>query len=196
MAITTTDIGQLDVPALRNLLRERNAVILDVRSPGEFASLHVEGSHNLPLDLLQDHAADVVQRTNGPIAVLCAQGVRSQQAARTLSAAGGADVHVLAGGIQAWQSAGGEVIRGQGQWAMDRQVRLVAGTLVLTGILTSVVVPRTKWLAAAIGGGLTFSAVTNTCAMGRVLGYLPYNQSGPNFDVETALGSLQAAADS
>lgn len=192
MSTTTTPgaVRQVDVPALRRLLEQPNTVMVDVRSPGEFAGVHIDRSHNLPLDQLQGRAADVVERVNGPIAVLCASGVRSQQGARMLSAAGATDIVVLGGGIQAWESDGGDVVRGQGQWAMDRQVRLVAGSLVLTGVLASLVAPKAKWLAAAIGGGLTFSAVSNTCAMGRALSYLPYNRRSPNFDVEAALRSL------
>jgi rhodanese-related sulfurtransferase len=190
-ATTTRVVEQLDAPALRSLLERRSDVLLlDVRSPGEFAGAHVEGSRNLPLDLLEGRAGEVLERVKGPIVAVCSSGVRSQQAARMLLEAGVADVRVLNGGIQAWESTGGDIVRGKGHWAMDRQVRFVAGSLILTGLTLSLFRPRAKWLAGVVGGGLTFSAVTNTCAMGRVLGYLPYNRSGPHFDLEAALASL------
>jgi hypothetical protein len=50
-------------------------------------------------------------------------------------------------------------------------------------------VPRLKWVAAAIGGGLTFAAVTNTCAMATALSKLPYNR-GATTDAETVLAHL------
>ena len=188
---TTTAAGpQADVPTFRRLMQQPDVVLLDVRSPGEFASFHVDGFCNLPLDLLRGRAAEVVRRADGPIAVVCAQGLRAEQAARLLADAGAPQVRVLAGGLDAWAAAGGEVIRGEGRWAMDRQVRLVAGSLVLTGVLASLVKPRAKWLAGAVGCGLTFSALTDTCAMGRALACLPYNRSGPTFDLEAALDSL------
>ena len=42
----------------------------------------------------------------------------------------------------------------------------------------STVVPRAKWLAGLVGGGLVFAAVTNTCAMGMALAKMPWNQRG------------------
>lgn len=191
---SSASASHLDVESLRGLLDRRSDVILlDVRSPGEFASVHIEGSHNLPLDLLQEHVGDVVQRVQGPLAVICAQGVRSEQAGRSLSRAGAPDVRVLDGGIQAWEADGGDVIRGDGTWAMDRQVRLVAGSIVLAGVLASVVRPKTKWISAAVGAGLTYSAISNSCAMAKVLGYLPYNARGPRVDLRAALETLTTA---
>lgn len=192
MSTTATHaVEHLDAGALRSLLQRRSdVVLLDVRSPGEFAGVHVEGFRNFPLDLLTDRVGEVVERLQGPVLIMCASGVRSQQAAQILAAAGVTDVRLLDGGIQAWESAGGEVIRGRGHWPMDRQVRLVAGSLVLAGVVGSLFQPRAKWLAGAVGFGLTFAAATNTCAMGRVLGYLPYNRSGPSFDVGAAIASL------
>lgn len=191
LTMTSAGLEHIDAEALKSLIERRSdVVLLDVRSPGEFASVHIDESRNVPLDVLHGHVGDVVGRVEGPVAVICAQGVRSEEAGQALSAAGAPDVRVLAGGIHAWEANGGKVVRGQGRWAMDRQVRLLAGSLTLVGVLASVVRPKTKWLAAAIGGGLTYSAVSNSCAMAKVLGYLPYNSSGPDFDVPGALASL------
>lgn len=48
------------------------------------------------------------------------------------------------------------VDRGVQRWDLERQVRLVAGSIVLSSVLGSVAIPRLKWVAAAIGGGLTY----------------------------------------
>lgn len=184
--------ARLDVAELRCLLDAGDdLVVLDVRSPGEFETVHIEGSVNLPLDLLEKHSAQVAARLGGPVVLLCAQGVRSAQAARLLSGAGVGELRVLDGGISAWESAGGDVRRGRGRWAMERQVRLVAGSIVLTSVLASTRRGAAKWVAAAIGAGLTYSAVSNTCAMARVLGYLPYNRNAAPFDLDAALAALR-----
>jgi len=47
------------------------------------------------------------------------------------------------------------VDRGVQRWELERQVRLVAGSLVVSPVVGSVAVPRLKWLAAAVGAGLT-----------------------------------------
>jgi rhodanese-related sulfurtransferase len=194
MSTMSTSAGaDLDFPALRAWRAEcPGLTIVDVRTPGEYAGTHIDGSHNLPLDLVRQRADDVVAALPGPIAVLCGSGPRSQEAARLLRTHGASDVRVLDGGIQAWVAAGGEVEQGQGTWAMERQVRLVAGSIVLTGVLSSVVAPKAKWLAAAIGAGLTFSALTNTCAMAQVLGRLPYNQPAGGFDADAAISALRS----
>ena len=76
---------------------------------------------------------------------------------------------------------------------MDRQVRLVAGSISLVGILLSIFVPKAKWVAGGVATGLTFSAVSNTCAMGNALGKLPYNR-GRGCDIEGVLTELRAVS--
>ena len=49
-----------------------------------------------------------------------------------------------------------------------------------------------QWLAAAVGFGLFFSAVTNTCAMGMLLSKLPYNQSD-RCDIEGVVAGMNQA---
>lgn len=98
-------------------------------------------------------------------------------------------MHVLDGGIVAWLSTGGAVNHGPARWDLERQVRLTAGSIVLASVLGSVVVPQLKWVAGAVGAGLTGAALTNSCLMGKVLSKLPYNR-GASCDIDTVLGRL------
>jgi len=82
-------------------------------------------------------------------------------------------VHVLQGGIAAWH----HVVYGTPRWELERQIRLVAGSIVLGSVLTSALAPGAKWLAAGVGGGLTVAALSNTCLMGSMLSNLPYNRT-------------------
>lgn len=68
-------------------------------------------------------------------------------------------------------------------------MRLVAGLIVAVSILASILVPGLKWVAFAIGAGLTFAAATNTCAMGMLLAKLPYNR-GASCDLRTVVAQL------
>lgn len=95
--------------------------------------------------------------------------------------------------IAAWEVHGLAVNRGRPCWDIERQVRLVAGSIVLSSVLASLVVPKIKWLAAGIGGGLTFAAVSDTCAMGMLLAKLPYNR-GASCDAESIVAELSSAA--
>ncbi len=185
--IRTTDLHRLrrEDPQIR---------ILDVRTGGEFETMHIPGSYNVPLDTLAEHARDLADVSH-PIVLVCQSGGRATAAHAKLADHGKSDaLHILEGGIAAWEQSGGDVVRGTSdRWALERQVRLVAGSIVLAGIAASVVFPPAKWVAGAIGAGLSFSAATNTCAMGEVLAKLPYNQTD-QCDIAGVLDDLRAAA--
>ena len=79
-------------------LRE-SALILDVRSRGEFAAAHLPGSLLIPHTELRDRLAEVREAANGrPVRVLCGSGVRSHIAHRVLTQAG-FDSASLSGGM-------------------------------------------------------------------------------------------------
>ncbi|GGK95892.1 sulfurtransferase [Planomonospora parontospora subsp. parontospora] len=180
----------LDAAALRGLLESGEAPrLIDVRTPGEFETAHIPGSYNVPLDLLREHRAELRAHLDEQVVLICRSGQRAASAEQALTAAGLPNLRVLSGGITAWQAAGAPVATGRPRWELERQVRLVAGSIVLGSVLTSTVLPRAKWIAAAIGGGLTFAALSNTCAMGMALARLPYNR-GPRTDIATVLGAL------
>lgn len=192
MTATLSTSETISVAELRQLRDEHPDLrILDVRTGGEFESVHIPGSLNVPLDTLGQHVKSLAD-VDRPVVLVCQSGGRATQAHGKLRAAGKQTLQILDGGIAAWQAGGGDVAHGQTQrWAMDRQVRLVAGSLVLGGVLASVAVPRAKWLAAAVGGGLLFSALSNTCAMGNALARLPYNRT-EGCDIDGVLDEINS----
>lgn len=167
--------------------------VLDVRTPGEFAAGHVPGSYNIPLATLTEHARSVADHLDDHDAVvlICRSGARASAAGQALARTGTEGMHVLVGGMQSWTASGGEVRETSGPWDLERQVRLVAGSIVLGSVLTSTLVPQAKWVAAGIGGGLTFAAVSNTCAMGAGLMRMPWNRGGRR-QLESALAGLSS----
>lgn len=198
---------RVDAATVSTWLRDPDAVtVVDVRSPGEFEAMHIAGSYNVPLDLLGEHAAAFAARLahhedhfedhSRPhqVVLVCQSGARATQARQRLAGVGleklSGNLHVLDGGVPTYAAAGGEVVRGQGRWAMDRQVRLVAGSIVLTSILASLAAPKARFLAGGIGAGLTYSALSNSCAMASVLGKLPYNRGPKNPDVAQVIDQL------
>ncbi|GAA0452807.1 hypothetical protein Aca07nite_67730 [Actinoplanes capillaceus] len=83
-------------------------VLLDVRSPNEYAAGHLPGAVNVPLDELPAIAA---RYAGQDVVTVCHSGARSLSAARLLAAAG-ARVQSLAGGTEAWRQAGHPVETG------------------------------------------------------------------------------------
>ncbi|MEV1158774.1 rhodanese-like domain-containing protein [Micromonospora chokoriensis] len=190
----TTRPATLDPTALRELIESGRAPrVLDVRTPAEFESSHIPGSYNVPLDLLREHRRELRDQLDEDDVLVCRSGVRATQAQQALAGVGLPDLRVLDGGIMSWQAADAPITRGVPRWDLERQVRLVAGSIVLVSVLASVFVPQLKWVAAFIGAGLTVAAVTNTCAMGLMLSKLPYNR-GAGCDLDRVVGSLRGSA--
>ncbi|CAN1510053.1 PspE Rhodanese-related sulfurtransferase [Flavobacteriaceae bacterium] len=77
---------------------EKGAVIIDVRSPGEFAGGHIKGSKNIPLNEIGAKINEI-KKLNKPVIACCASGMRSSQATSILKQNG---IDAINGG--GWQS--------------------------------------------------------------------------------------------
>lgn len=160
------------------LVREQiNVRLLDVRTPGEYETVHISGAYNVPLDTLGEHAGEIRANVADPIVLVCQSGQRARKAEEALKTAGLTNLHVLDGGVNGWVAAGLPVARGAPKLSLERQVRIVAGALAAVGgLLGAFVNPLLGLLAAFVGGGLVFAGLTDTCGMAMVLAKLPYNR--------------------
>ena len=68
-------------------LIKNGAIIVDVRTPGEFAQGHVKGAVNIPLEMIRSRAAELKQK-NKPVITCCRSGARSGSAKSILTDAG------------------------------------------------------------------------------------------------------------
>jgi rhodanese-related sulfurtransferase len=151
--------------------------LLDVRTPGEFETVHIAGAYNVPLDQLGEHGAEIRMRISDPVVLICQSGQRARQAESALRAAGMPNLHVLDGGVAGWIAAGQRVVRGAPRVSLERQVRMAAGAIVAIGaVLALAVHPLFAIVPAVIGSGLVFAGITNTCMLGMLLARLPYNR--------------------
>ncbi len=193
--MTTATPDRVDATTVRSWLDQPDKVtVLDVRSPAEFETSRVPGSINVPLHLVEKHAGQLAERLDRQVVLVCQSGVRATQAQQRLAGAGAEHLHVLDGGVAAYRSAGGEVVEGRARWSLERQVRLAAGSLVLTSLVASLRSPKAALLAAGVGTGLTVSALTDTCTMGRVLSALPYNRGPRDRSPQDVLDQLPGPA--
>lgn len=198
MTSSTTSVPAvtaLDPQELRSWITEHeDLVILDVRSAAEFETMHIRGSYNVPLPLLSEHTDELAARLGSRVVLVCQSGVRAEQARQRLGGAGIDTAYVLTGGVPGFGTAGGDVVRGRQRWDLERQVRLAAGSLVVLGLAGGQFVsPKLRLLAGAIGAGLTFSAATNTCAMGKALSAMPWNKTAQEPTREAAILQLPSA---
>lgn len=195
MMTTRTISPVLDPSGLEALLRERADIrLLDVRTPGEYETVHIPGAYNVPLDTLGEHAAEIRATVGEPVVLVCQSGARARKAEEALQAAGMPNLHVLEGGVNGWVAAGKPVRRGAGRVSLERQVRMAAGALAATGgFLALLVHPLFALLPAFVGSGLVFAGVTDTCAMGMLLARLPYNRPA-TCDVDAMVRALRTGA--
>ncbi len=165
---------------LGDLLREgRRVDLIDVRTPIEFREVHLQAARNVPLDRLDPKAvmAERGHAASQPLYVVCKSGSRGKQACERFLAAGFTNIVNVEGGTLACVEAGLPVKTGKKAISLERQVRIAAGTLVLTGaVLGTFVHPYWVGLSAFVGAGLVFAGVTDTCGMAIMLGRMPWNQ--------------------
>ncbi|MFI8321466.1 rhodanese-like domain-containing protein [Streptomyces sp. NPDC085529] len=191
MTLDASRTASLTPAALQQLIEDGGAPrLLDVRTPGEFRTVHIPGSSNVPLDTLREHRAELRAHLDEDVVLVCRSGARAAQAEQVLAEAGLPGLRVLDGGVTAWEAAGSPVERGEARWDMERQVRLVAGSIVLVTGVVGVLVPGAHLIGTAVGAGLTYAALSNTCMMGVLLSRLPYNR-GPRVDLRTVVASLR-----
>lgn len=174
MSIDTITPGQLN-----DLLKSGAAVeLIDVRTPVEFREVRVTIARNIPLDQLDPNAIlPGRSQSTHPLFVICKSGSRGRQACEKLVAAGGVNIVNVEGGTTACIEAGLPVLRGKKAFDLERQVRIAAGSLVLTGaVLSQLVHPWWIGLSGFVGAGLIFAGITDTCGMGLMLARMPWNK--------------------
>lgn len=148
--------------------------LIDVRSGSEFATGHIPGAVNIPMDQIEARLDDLP--ANGRLVLVCQAGKRARITANLLEPCG-RDVVVLEGGTDAWTQAGFPVVSNvKMRWSLERQVRLGAGVLVLSGVALALTIDsRWIYLSGFVGLGLTFAGLTDLCPMAIVLGKMPWN---------------------
>ena len=168
----------------RILDTQPGASVIDVRTPVEFAEVHVPQAASVPLDELnpQSLLAAGKVRKDQPIYLLCRSGQRAATAAGKFEKEGFTGAVVVEGGTLAWIEAKLPVIRGRTKViSLERQVRIAAGAIVLAGVFLAFFVhPGFIWLSGFVGAGLVFAGITDFCGMGLLLAKLPWNKRSSN----------------
>lgn len=163
--------------AAKALLDGRRAVFLDVREPDEHAAERIPGARLAPLSRFDAAAVDIP--AGAPVVVHCRSGKRSREAAARLAAAGCANIHDLAGGIEAWKQAGLPVIAStKAPLSLMRQTQIAIGLILLTAAaLTFFVSTLFVLLVAFVGVGLSVAGATGFCGLTALLSFAPWNRS-------------------
>ncbi len=84
-------------------VNDKNAQLVDIRTPKEFAAGSLAGSVNIPTEDLMAKLGTLDK--NRPVILVCQNGRRTAQALKDMKGKGFAEVYTLEGGIVAWQAA-------------------------------------------------------------------------------------------
>ncbi|MCW4456102.1 rhodanese-like domain-containing protein [Flavobacterium sp. MXW15] len=99
---------------LTRLINSGDAIVIDLSAAAEFEKGHIAGSRNvLPSQLNPGHKL-LASARQSPVVLVCRSGNASNTAAKSLKKAGFEQVHVLEGGIPAWQAAELPLVKGRG----------------------------------------------------------------------------------
>ena len=150
--------------------------LIDVRGLDEFASERLARAECVPPVRLPAAAAgwDKSER----LILMCRSGARSAQAAETLERMGFNNITLLDGGIEACKKAGLAVIRERKVIPIFRQIMIVAGCLLLAGLVLVRVNPWFILIDWFVALGLVLGGMTGHCPMAMLLEKMPWNQVG------------------
>ncbi|WP_105903006.1 thiosulfate sulfurtransferase GlpE [Vibrio gangliei] len=99
----------IDVTGAQQMLREKNAVLLDIRDPQSFAVAHAQEAKHLTNDTIVALMEEI--EFDQPVLVMCYHGISSQGAAQYLVNQGFEEVYSVDGGFEAWQRSDLPVIK-------------------------------------------------------------------------------------
>ena len=164
----------LNVSQAQQLLAQGYRLI-DIRSADEYRREHIAGAENIMPNDLSQH--DLHQEQ---VIFTCLSGMRTQSCAGQLAQATGCEeVLLLDGGLNAWKKAQGEVVKNTAEpLPLMRQVQIVAGSLIVLGVVLGYAVHAGFFLLAGfVGAGLVFAGVTGFCGMAVLLMKMPWNKN-------------------
>lgn len=176
MTTTTTESPLISAAELHDALQRQQVLLIDVREPSEYNNAHIPGALLCPLANVKE--LEPPCNSDTPVVLYCESGWRSRMACEILAQRGFANLKNLEGGIQRWQQ-GGYPAKGavRAPISLMRQVQIVAGSLILSGVILGFAVhPGFFFLAGFVGAGLVFAGVTGVCTLARLLALLPFNR--------------------
>ena len=97
--------GSLSATGAVQLINRHKAVVIDVSETEEFATGHVAGAKNLPLNQLEEKLPNAVKNKALPLILVCPTGARAGRAMAMAKKLGYEQAQALGGGLKAWKEA-------------------------------------------------------------------------------------------
>ena len=164
----------LSPASLAERIAQGSIQIIDIREADEYAREHIAASQSLPLSSLNQ----ALPNEGKDIVFTCKSGQRTKANSEHLAACAPVPAYVLEGGLDGWKRAGfASVIIRSKPIDMMRQVQMIAGSLILLGVVLGTLVhPGLYGISAFVGAGPLFAGLTGFCGMARLLAFAPWNR--------------------
>lgn len=171
------NIRQMSAVETKRLIEAHQAVLIDIREPGEYAREHIAAARLVPLSKLDAHDFSAER---GTVIFHCQSGNRTCMNFDRLQQSSATDIHVLEGGLNAWKAAGLATIVDRRQpLPLQRQVMITAGGIIVTSlVLAYAVSPLFAGVAGIMGCGLMFAGFSGWCGLAKLLECMPWNTQG------------------
>lgn len=172
-------MSMISVTRLNKLLNEArlgsDEILIDVRTPAEYAAGTIPGAVNMPLSEIEKHFDEL--RGYKKVYVHCQSGNRSGKACTALHALDGPDIVDVEGGIGAWEGEGFRVEKRKNIIPIIRQVHIIVTVLGSAGLLLGYFT-HSAWLllTAFMMAGLAVHGFTGFCGMALILARAPWNK--------------------
>jgi rhodanese-related sulfurtransferase len=159
------------------LVKTQEVILCDIREPDEHNRERIADAINTPLSSL--HQQDIKSLAKGKVVVFhCLSGNRTKQNAHKFADTGAVATYIMSGGMNAWKKSNYATITDEkAPLPIMRQVQIVAGFLILLGVVLSYLIsPVFILLSGFVGAGLMFAGISGFCGMANILMFLPYNK--------------------
>ena len=169
------EVESIDAVEVKKRLDSGNWQLLDVRGADEYKAMRIEPSVNIPVDAISSRLAQIKPDVNWIVS--CRSGARAARAAQTLQSVGLQNICIAKESLNGWIKHHYPVVKEKVPMSLERQVRTIAGAMVLVGSILAIFV--SKWfliIPVWAGAGLFYAGLSGSCMMGELLMKLPYNQ--------------------
>lgn len=174
-----SEVKTIDAVALQEKILKNEVLLIDVRENDEFSREHISNAISIPLSQLEHYLPHIANETRD-IVFQCQKGKRGENAAnKALDIWREKTIYNLTGGIEAWQSAGYEVVSPTNTGAklpINRQVFIAAGSLIIFFSLVGLGSKLGPLVTLLMGSGLLFAGITGWCGMALLLKKMPWNK--------------------
>lgn len=164
------------------LIKNGDAILIDVREADEFKSEHIAYAMSVPLSSLEGGFKTLDIPPSTTILFQCLKGTRGQMACERIQGLGTCQNQIIniEGGLDSWKEHGFPVIGAASnspQISIFRQVQIIAGFLIVLLVLIGFTgITITFILAGIIGGALFFAGLTGWCGLAMILTKMPWNK--------------------